>query len=290
MLKRAVIYCRVSSEKQVDGFSLESQEIACREHCQKNGYEISQVFIEPGESAKTDDRPEFQKMLFYCRKKENEINAVVFYHSSRFSRDTKDLLMIQADLARYAVNLDSVTEPLIREMSPESRLYTTIVSSFNQYENENRARNVSNGLKRRFLEGYPISPPPIGYVLEKKSGEKSHAIRDDFWWPIIKSIFEKIVEERLSLNEVVRELNKHKVKKFSRSGTHKFLHNHFYYGLVQSKKYGTTQGKHEPMITKDLFFQVQAVLAGKSPFKAPKTHFRDDFMLRGLLYLPRMRT
>lgn len=286
MNKKAVLYLRVSSQKQVDNFSLQNQEIICREYCQKNNYEVVKVFIEPGESAKTDDRPEFQKMLLYCRRKENEINTVIFYHSSRFSRDTKDLLIIQADLARYAINLDSVTEPMIKEMSPESRLYTTIVSGFNQYENENRARSTANGMKRRFLEGYPTTNPPLGYLLFKKPGEKSQAVQDEKWWPIIKDMWERIANERLSISSIVRELNKYKLKKFSKTSVFNIFKNHFYYGLLQSKKYGTAQGRHEPMISQELYFKVQAVFSGKSPGNAPKVHFRDDFMLRGILVCP----
>lgn len=286
MLKKAVLYLRVSSQSQVDNFSLASQGAICKEYCAKSNYDIVKIFTEPGESAKTDDRPEFQKMLMFCRAKENNINAVVFYHSSRFSRDTKDLLNIQADLARFAISLDSVTEPMIKEMSPESRLYTTIVSGFNQYENENRARNTANGMKRRFFEGYPISFPPLGYRLIKRPGEKSQAIRDEQWWPIIKNIWERTANEMLTLRAVVRELNKYKLRKFSKTAVHAILHNHFYYGLLQSRKYGTTQGRHEPMITKDLYYRVQAVLAGKNTTSCPKTHFRQDFMLRGILICP----
>lgn len=286
MTKKAVLYLRVSSQSQVDNFSLQNQEIICKEYAGKNNYEVIKVFIEPGESAKTDDRPEFQKMLLFCRQKENEINEVVFYHSSRFSRNTSDFLNIAADLARYGIGLDSVTEPLIKEMSPEARLYTTIVSSFNQYENENRARSTANGMKRRFLEGYPTSFVPIGYLLSKKAGEKSQAIRDEVWFPIIKNMWERIANERLTLANAVFELNKYKLKKFSKTTLHEIFSNHFYYGLLQSKKYGTAQGRHEPMITEELYYQVQAVFAGRNPSTAPKTHFRDDFMLRGILVCP----
>lgn len=283
MKKRAVLYLRVSDKSQVNNFSLGNQELICNEHCKKNNYEVIRTFIEPGESAKTDDRPEFQKMLFFCRKKENNINTVVFYHSSRFSRDTKDFLCIQADLARFAINLDSVTEPMIKELSPEAKLYTTIVSSFNQYENQNKARNTTNGMKRRFLEGYPISTVPIGYILVRKPCEKSQAFRDDKWWDIIKNMWERIINEKLTLRSITRELNKYGLKKFSRTTTWNIFKNCFYYGMLRSPKYGEVLGKHEPMITKDQFFKVQAVFSGHDQSSPTKTHFRSDFMLRGLL-------
>lgn len=47
----AVIYIRVSSDLQVKGTSLESQEAECRLWCQRNGYEVARVFVDAGESA-----------------------------------------------------------------------------------------------------------------------------------------------------------------------------------------------------------------------------------------------
>jgi site-specific DNA recombinase len=56
-LKIAVLYCRVSTKEQVDeGNSLTTQEKACKEYAQKNGYEVAQVYVEQGESAKTTER------------------------------------------------------------------------------------------------------------------------------------------------------------------------------------------------------------------------------------------
>ncbi len=287
MAKRAVLYLRVSSREQVDNFSLENQESICKDYCRKNDYQVVKVFIEPGESAKTDDRPRFQEMLLFCRKKENNINMVVFYHSSRFSRDTKDFLIIQADLARYGINLDSVTEPLIKEISPEATLYTQIVSSFNEYENSNKARNTVNGMRRRFIEGYSLNNPPLGYVLAQKTGERSIAVRDKTWWPIIKSMWERIPAEKLGIMAVLRELNKYQLRKFTKSSVSHLFHNPFYYGMMKSVKFRLeVMGQHEPMISKDLYYQAQAILDGKEPTNKIKGHYRDDFLLRGFLVCP----
>jgi DNA invertase Pin-like site-specific DNA recombinase len=59
---RAVIYIRVSSKEQVSNFSLATQLKACREYCKHHGLQIVEVFEDAGESAKTTDRPEFQRL------------------------------------------------------------------------------------------------------------------------------------------------------------------------------------------------------------------------------------
>ncbi len=64
--KQAVIYCRVSTKEQAEeGNSLVTQERNCREYALKNGYDIAHVFIEQGESAKTADRTELQKLFIF---------------------------------------------------------------------------------------------------------------------------------------------------------------------------------------------------------------------------------
>lgn len=57
---RAVIYCRVSSEEQVKNLSLPTQQKACIEYCNRQGFEVDKIFVEEGESAKTTNHTEFQ--------------------------------------------------------------------------------------------------------------------------------------------------------------------------------------------------------------------------------------
>ncbi|MCP4445490.1 MAG: recombinase family protein [Myxococcales bacterium] len=68
---RAVIYCRVSTKEQVENFSLEAQERASRDYCQRNNLEIAEVFVEKGESAKTAHQPELQRLLAYLSQAPN---------------------------------------------------------------------------------------------------------------------------------------------------------------------------------------------------------------------------
>lgn len=60
---RSLVYVRVSSKEQAEGFSLATQERLCRGYSAEKGYEVDRVFVEAGVSAKTTDRPELQAML-----------------------------------------------------------------------------------------------------------------------------------------------------------------------------------------------------------------------------------
>ncbi|MBS1503771.1 MAG: recombinase family protein, partial [Bacteroidetes bacterium] len=93
---KAVIYCRVSTKEQVeDGNSLVTQERLCREYAYKEGFEVAEVFIEKGESAKTADRKELNRLLDFCTKKKNTVQAVIAYKLDRISRNLGDYSYIK---------------------------------------------------------------------------------------------------------------------------------------------------------------------------------------------------
>src|SRR4030095_12066001 len=86
----AVIYVRVSTREQTENLSLPIQLRVCEEYCRRQGYEILERFREEGESAKTTDRTELQKLLKYCREHKGKVNLGVVYTLTRFARDKDD--------------------------------------------------------------------------------------------------------------------------------------------------------------------------------------------------------
>jgi site-specific DNA recombinase len=109
---KAVIYCRVSTKEQVQNLSLPTQLKACREYCEREGYEVAAEFTDAGESAKTTDRPDFQKMLTFCRVNKGRIQFVVFYNLTRFCRNAEDHVIVKALLMSLGTTLRSVNEPI----------------------------------------------------------------------------------------------------------------------------------------------------------------------------------
>jgi DNA invertase Pin-like site-specific DNA recombinase len=106
----AVVYCRVSTKEQVSNMSLATQERACVEYCERNGIDVAETFVDQGESAKTIDRPQFQRMLAYCRLHRRRVDHVVVYAINRFSRSTHDHVVMGAFLKTLGITLRSVTE------------------------------------------------------------------------------------------------------------------------------------------------------------------------------------
>src|SRR5262245_59579334 len=107
---RAVVYCRVSTKEQTQNLSLPTQRRACEEYCQRQGLEVVRVFVEEGESAKTTERPEFQKLMTFCR--EQKVQHVIVYAINRFARNSHDHAVVRGFLKKFGVTLRSVTEPI----------------------------------------------------------------------------------------------------------------------------------------------------------------------------------
>lgn len=83
----AIIYIRVSTKEQTENLSLPTQLRVCEEYCRREGFEILERFKEEGESAKTADRRELQRMLAYCRSNKGKVHFLVVFNLTRFARD-----------------------------------------------------------------------------------------------------------------------------------------------------------------------------------------------------------
>lgn len=285
-MSRAIIYCRVSSEEQVKGFSLENQERICRDYCERNHWNVIKVFIEPGESAKTVNRPAFKEALEFCRHKENAVEFFVIYAISRFCRNTEDHVVVAARLRKYGVNLRSASEPI--DESHMGRFMENVLASFADLDNGMRAQACLGGLKSALGAGQWPFLAPLGYRNQKNIDNKPIIVADDERGPLIRLAFEKFATERYSIKQVHDEstalgLKTRSGKKVPKQTFHKILRNPFYAGwLVVSKWSERRRGNFEALVEQDTFDRVQAILAGRNPNVTPHQRNRPDFPLRGL--------
>lgn len=194
--KRAVIYIRVSSEEQVENYSLGTQEEICKRDAKFKGYEVAEVFREEGRSAKNIvGRPELIHMLEYCRRNKKEVGAVIVYRLDRLSRQTEDFLAIKRKLVEYNIALISANEPTGN--SPTEKLLETILASFAQHDNDVRSERTKNGLRARFLAGLVTNHVPYGYI-----NQNSYAIKDPETFEIYKKAWELMATGTKSLREM----------------------------------------------------------------------------------------
>src|ERR1035437_8454295 len=287
--KKAVLYLRVSTEEQVDNFSLETQEEICRREAEKKGYEVIEVFKEEGRSAKTIvERPVLISLLEYARKNKHRIQAVFVYRIDRISRITADYLSIRKKLGEYGTTIVSSTEPT--GDSPTEKLVETILAGFAQLDNDIRSERAKNGLRARFLSGLISGKPPLGYKFQS-----NYVVKNPESWDKVKAAWELMAKGTKSSYDMANIMNEwglreiHGKKEYQlRSQTVcRIFRLKFYAGYLRSPTYPEEiKGQHVPMITEDLFYKVQAILDGRNPNKitlAKRTFENTDFPLRRIV-------
>lgn len=282
--KKAVIYCRVSTKEQVEeGNSLVTQERNCREYAIKNGYEIASVFVEQGESAKTADRTELQKLFAYCANKKNEIKAIIAYKIDRISRNTDDYSQIRILLKRYGVEIKSTSEYF--ENTPAGRFMENIIANVAQFDNDVRAERSVGGMVQALREGRYVWMAPIGYSNSKVGG-KTNLVQNEFA-PLIKLAFEEIANRLYSVDEVRHRLaslgiRTKKGQPIPKGHLYRILKNKIYFGEIH--QFGEINyGIYKPIISKELFLTVQLVLQNRKRI-LPYLLENPDFPLRRFAY------
>ncbi|MFA6251031.1 MAG: recombinase family protein [Candidatus Paceibacterota bacterium] len=281
-LKRCVIYVRVSTKEQADeGNSLVTQERICREYANKNDYEINEVFVEQGESAKTADRTELQKLLKYCAEKKNGIRAVIIYKLDRLSRNTDDYSQIRLLLKRYGVEIKSTSEYF--ENNPVGRFMENTMANIAQFDNDIRAERSTNGMKEAVRDGRYVWMAPIGYLNAKVNG-KATIVKDSKIAPIVHKTFTLVASNVYTTEEVRKMMTKKGLanksgKPFSKGYFYTILRNELYCGRII--KFGAIyNGLYPAIISEEIFDQAQRVLKNKG--HKHSTHITDhpDFPLR----------
>lgn len=289
--QQAVIYLRVSTEEQVDNYSLDTQADICQKEAERRGLTILETFREEGRSAKTiSERPMLIELLSYCRRHKKQIGAVIVYRLDRISRQTADYLAIRKKLAELDITLISATEPT--GDTPTEKFIETLLASYAQMDNDIRSERSRNGMRARFMSGLYNGCPPLGYLREN-----GYAVKDAETFKAIQAAWELMATGTKSLREVAKILNEQGISD-KRKGYKESLirpqtlsgvfRNKFYAGKVVSKKYGMeVQGQHTPMVSEELFYKVQAILDGRNRNAAPalarRNRENEEFPLRRIV-------
>lgn len=288
-MKKAIAYLRVSTEEQVDNYSLETQEEICRKEAEKRDLHLVRVFKEEGKSAKDiSGRPTLLQLLEYCRNNKNKIDALLVYRLDRLSRQTADYLAIRNKLSDFNITLYSSTEPT--GDSPTEKLVETILAGFAQLDNDIRAERARNGMKARFLAGYTNQRPPLGYLTIDKV-----VVKDPDTWDLVKASWDLMATGTKSLRDIANYMNglglrynvRSKNYKIRPQAANRIFRHKFYAGILTSKTYNLeVKGKHPPMVTMAQFNLVQDILDGRRTKQLPKIkRIRDnpDFPLRRIV-------
>jgi site-specific DNA recombinase len=269
---KAAIYIRVSTQEQVENYSIESQKERIEAYCRSKDWTIYDTYLDPGFSGSNINRPGLQRMLSELP----NIDVVVVYKLDRLSRSQKDTLeLIEAHFLKNNVEFVSITETLDTS-TPFGKAMIGILSVFAQLERETIAERMRMGHIKRAENGYRTSGgdyDPSGYSringeLVPKEDEVKH----------IQTAY-NLYEQHLSITKVQKHLKDlgFPVWRFRRYND--ILRNKLYCGYVSfAGKY--YKGRHEPIITEEQFNRVQVLL---SRHKGNNAHKAKQSLFSGLI-------
>src|SRR6266536_1777083 len=209
--KLAVIYVRVSTKEQAErgddpeGYSIPAQRAACRRRADALRAEVVEEYIDRGESAKTADRPELQRMLE--RLKGHDIDYVIVHKVDRLARNRVDDVTIGLALRAAGVQLVSVTENI--DDTPSGKLLHGIMASIAEFYSQNLATEILKGSVQKAKAGGTPHYAPIGYLNVRHTidGREVRTIAlDPERAPLVAWAFEAYATGEWSLRDLLDEL------------------------------------------------------------------------------------
>ena len=282
---RAVLYVRVSDARQADNTSLDAQEQFCRQWCETNGVQVDRVFKEAGASAKSVNRPEFQRMFLWLEQNHSAISHLVCDKWDRFSRSLEDGVTYRMQLKAWHVELVSATQPVTDD--PAGNLMRNVLQSFAQFDNEQRAERSLRGMRDAAKSGRFVNPAPVGY---KNAGNKSGpSLVQDESAPLVRGMFERVaagdgVADALAWARLQGLRGKYGARITVQTAS-RLLRTHTYAARLEMPKWGISmKGDWEPIVELETWSKVQSILDGKShALRVPHTAVNDSYQLRGLI-------
>jgi site-specific DNA recombinase len=310
--KKCVLYPRVSTEMQVDGFSLDGQKNNLKRFADREEMEIVDIYEDAGKSGKSiEGRPAFKQMLLDI---ENglEIDYILVYKLSRFGRNAADILNSLEHVQAFGVNLICIEEG-IDSSQTSGKLLISVLSAVAEIERENIIEQTMNGRKEKARQGgWNGGFAPYGYYLKDKQlfiqEDESEAIR---------IIFDKYVNDNMGFYKIANYLNLQGIQKTKRNNgklslwsTHivkTIIDNPIYCGKISygrrvrekvkgskneykqipQDNYIIAEGQHEAIISEELWnaaHEKRKITGVKSPSKIGRDRAH---LLSGILKCPK---
>ncbi len=297
---RVSAYCRVSTDKDDQANSFESQQRYFREYIDRNPeWELVQIFADEGISGtSTKKRKEFNRMIRLA--KTGEMDLIITKEVSRFARNTVDTLQYTRDLKKIGVYVLFMNDN-INTKDPDAELRLTIMASIAQEESRKTSQRVKWGQKRRMEQGVVFGRDMLGYDVR---GGKLYINEEGA--KTVRLIYHKFLEEGKGTYIIARELREAGIetsthmKEWSNIVILRVLRNEKYCGdLIQKKTYTpdylshekkanrgqeeyiVLRDHHKPIISRETFERTQKELERRSPSLEQKAKHSNRYCLSG---------
>ena len=297
--KRVAAYCRVSTDKEDQENSFDSQQRYFRQYIERNpDWELYEIFADEGiTGTNTRKRKEFNRMVACAAN--GDFDLIITKEISRFARNTLDSIYYTRELKKHGVGVIFLNDN-INTLDGDAELRLAIMSSIAQEESRRTSEHVKWGQKRRMEQGVVFGRSMLGYDV--KDGKM---YINEEGAGIVRLIFHKFVDEGKGTHVIARELREEGVrpmraKEWQNTVILRILRNEKYCGdLVQKKtytpdflshqkKYNRGQEEfviikdhHEPIISRELFDKANRILDLKSGSQNGKSKYSNRYPFSG---------
>ena len=275
---KAVIYARYSCDNQREE-SIEGQLRECKVYCEKNDFTVVGTYIDRAESARTDQRPEFQHMIQDSSR--GQFDLVIVWKMDRFARDRYDSANYKSRLKKKNIKVLSATENI--SGGPEGILMETLLEGMAEYFSAELAVKVNRGMMENALKCmHNGGLPPFGYTVD---ADKHYQV-DPVAAPVVRDIFTRY-DRGETIKEIVDFLHTAgikgpKQKELNLNSIARILKNHKYIGEYSYRDVVVPDGI-PALVEKDLFERVQARMA-KNRRAPAQRKAEDDYLLTTKLF------
>lgn len=310
--KKYISYVRVSTEMQVDGFSLDGQINRIARFGEREEMVCVGKYEDAGKSGKSiEGRPDFKRMLADI---ENglQVDYVLVYKLSRFGRNAADILNSLAHIQAFGVDLICVEEG-IDSSQTSGKLLISVLSAVAEIERENILEQTMNGRKEKARQGgWNGGPAPYGYYLK----DNQLVIKEEEA-EIVRQIFEQFINTNKGCGGIAKSLNLQGVPKakntksalavWSAHCIKALLDNPVYagkiaygrrvrekvkgkkeeYRVIRSKDYILQDGKHEPIIDMEIWERAKKKRQQTGVLQQPRAGAPKVHLLSGILRCPK---
>ena len=302
-LKHSVLYLRVSTPRQMDtaididpdGNSIATQREFGQRRAEALNAVVDKIFIEPGNSAQSiEKRPVFREVLAYLRE-HPEVDYVIIYMRSRAFRNFTDAALTKRQLAKLGVKLVSAKEDFGEGYVADAM--EGIIDIFNELEVRRNGEDIKAKMRYKALNGGTIARAKIGYlnVRSEQDGRLFNSIGlDPKRASLVRQVFElystgdysiELLHTTMTDLGLTSRATAHRPEKpVSANRLHQILSDPYYAGwvIVDGQLY---PGRHQPIVSQDLFDRVQDVLDARSR-RGQRDRVTTHY-LKGILYCDR---
>lgn len=276
---KTVIYARYSAGPRQTDQSIEGQVRECKAYCKKNNMQVMEIYADKHISGKTDERPEFQRLIRDA--KAHKFEAVVVWKTDRLSRNKYDAVLYKRELKKAGVQIHYAAETIPE--GPEGIILESLMEGLAEYYSAELAQKIKRGMHESATKCKALGAwVPLGYKVSK---DKTYEI-DPPAADAVKAVFEMYIDKVPNV-KICQYLNDRGFRTcqgnlFTKNNINRLIHNEKYIGIYKAADV-VIEGGVPAIIDPATWIRAQKVADAR---KRSQSNREDsaDYMISGKLY------